>query len=106
MIYQVACLILFSVSDALAGYHERIELFSSLAPRKEDEIGKRDGNSYLIGIMNGEINPLFIFIVMLAQKQLTLMTDLSSSLPSLQLLLYRMTIQYYYYFEEERLSRK
>jgi len=60
MIYQVACLILFSVSDALAGYHERIELFSSLAPRKEDELGQKDGNTYLIGIMNGEINPLFI----------------------------------------------
>ena len=94
------------MSDALAGYHERIELFSSLALWKEYELGQRDGNAYLIGIMNREINPLFIFIVMLAQKQLTLMTDLSSSLPSLQLLLYRMTIQYYYYFEEASLSQK
>jgi len=68
------------VSDALARYQEWIELFFSLAPRKEDELGQRDGNTYLIGIMNQEINPLFIFIVMLARKQLTLMTDLSSSL--------------------------
>lgn len=76
-------MILFLVSDALAGYQEWIELFSSLASRKEDELGQRDGNAYLIGIMNREINPLFIFIVMLAQKQLTLMTDLSSSLSEL-----------------------
>ena len=80
LIYQVACLILFLVSDALAGYQERIELFSSLVLWKEYELGQGDGNAYLIGIMNGEINPLFIFIVMLARKQLTLMTDLSSSL--------------------------